>query len=159
MSAAGHASAWVLCCGTLAGIGPCLSPPTSLGPTRLTSSRPPSEVIATATRVLESAGFQVSTSDVTAGSVVATRIRSPEQQGGDLACTFGRGSREATGGTATMTLRVTAQSAGHGSQIVMTAHVRTAFPQLASNDSPSRSNDTDCVSTGAIEKRIADAMQ
>lgn len=159
MTAAGHATAWILCGATFAGIGPCLSPPTSLGPTRLTSSRAPREVIATATRVLQDAGFQISTSDAASGSVVATRVRSPEQQGGDIACTFARGSREATGGTATMTLRVTAQPASRGSQIVMAAQVRMAYPQLASSDSPPASNDKDCISTGAVEKRIADALQ
>ena len=159
MTAAGYATAWVLCGATVAGIGPCLSPPTSLGPTRLTSARSPREVVETATRVLEGAGFQLSASDAAAGTIVATRVRSPEQQGGDVACTFARGSREATGGTATMTLRVTAQPAGSGSQVVMAANVRTAFPQLASSDSPARSNDTACISTGAVEKRIADALQ
>lgn len=137
----------------------CLSAPTTLRPTQLVVRHTPAEVVQTATRELVAAGFEIAVSDATSGTVIAKRLRAPDAHGGDIACTFPHGSPAARQASALMTLSVTARSVGGGTNIVMTPVVRTDYSGMAATLPGQQANDQDCVSSGAIEKRIADALR
>lgn len=133
--------------------------PTPLGPTRVVVHRTPAEVVRIASQVLAAQRFEIATSDAAAGSVVASRARSAEEQDGDIACDFPHGSAAARNVMATLRLRLNAHSTQSGSEVILTSSVRTISPQLSAADTPRATGENECVSTGAVEQRITDALR
>jgi hypothetical protein len=136
----------------------CLQPPTSLAPRQLTVSHSRADIVRIATDVLTRSGFEISSSDATKGTVVATRTRTPDQQRPDIACGYAQGSLVSTRAQTTMTLTVTTQSTSRGTHIVMSARVRTDLSSVPDAPQPA-ANETECVSSGVIEARILDALR
>jgi hypothetical protein len=137
----------------------CLRPPTPLGPAQFTVSRSPSEVMRVATQELTSSGFEITQAGSSAGSVVARRVRSPEGQGTDVACSFDHGSAAASGAESTMLVTVSAAPVRDGSKLQIKSVVRTDFSKLQGALAQQPANDLDCVTSGALEKRIADSLR
>jgi hypothetical protein len=146
--------------GTLVLSVSCAPPaPTPIAPTQLHSGRTPTEAVQVATRELVAQGFEVSVSDAAAGTVVVKRVRSPDAQGDDITCRYAHGSMAGRGAEATMTVNVSAKAGSSGSDVVLTSLVRTDFSRMPGIFAQQASNDTDCVSSGLVEKQLADALR
>lgn len=148
------------CTLVLIALAACVPPaPEPIAPTQLHVTHTPAEVVQTATRELAAAGFEVSVSDAAGGTVVAKRVRAPDEQGEDVKCKYAHGSIAGKGAEATLTTNVTARPASGGSDVQISSFVRTDFSRLPGIFANQPANDKDCVSSGAIEKKIADALK
>jgi hypothetical protein len=130
-----------------------------LAPAQFNVARPPSEVMRVATQELTTAGFEITQSSSGAGPVVARRVRSPEAQGTDVTCGFERGSPAASGAESTMLVTVSAAPVRDGSLLQIKTVVRTDFSKLPGALAQQPANDLECVTSGALEKRIADSLR
>ena len=140
-------------------LGACLKAPEPPAPAQLTTTRSPGEVVQIASRELTAAGFEIASTDAATGAVVARRVRTPNAHQTDVKCSFQRGSIADERAEASFVVRVNArQESTGGSQVEITSSVRTDRSNLPA---PFKTgpNDKDCVSTGAIEKRVADALR
>jgi hypothetical protein len=137
----------------------CMKAPPPPQPTQLHVARPPAEVVRTATRELTQAGFQIDSSDANTGTVVAHRTRTPQEHGGDVTCKYQQGSLFATRAQSTLATAVTARpGASGGSDVGVTSIVHMDFSNMP-GQFRAKPNDTDCVSSGVIEKRLVAALQ
>jgi len=132
--------------------------PPAPAPEQLHVDKSPADVVRRAAAEFTAAGFQIAQSDTAAGNVVAQKAGTPDTQTADIACKYQRGSPYGRLARATLVVNVSAKAAGSGSDVVIGSLVHTDFSALpgAFNHAP---NDTDCVSSGAIEKRIAAAVR
>ena len=131
-----------------------LKPP---APTALRVRRTPAEVLQTATRALEAEGFQVTTSS---GAVLsARRVRTAALQGADVQCRFPTASMAAGVGEATVTVDVHASTRGTGSDVQISSSVLMDYSKAIQPYSDMPASATDCVSSGAVEQRVADAIR
>lgn len=139
----------------------CVPPkPAPVAPTQLRVARTPTEVVQVATRELATAGFAITVSDAAAGTVVARRVRTPDAHGADVTCQYKHGSMAATGAEATMTVNVSAKAASSfGSDVLVVSSVHNDFSKLPGIYAQQASSDDECVSSGVIEKRIAEALR
>jgi hypothetical protein len=116
-------------------------------------------VVRSATEVLTAQHFAITTADALAGTIVATRVQSVEAQDGDITCSAPRDSAAVSGAMSTIAFRLTARATTNGSEVVMTSAVHGVYGQQASVDTPRASNALGCVSTGAVEQRIIEALR
>lgn len=108
---------------------------------------------------LASEGFRVTESDVERGIVLARRVRSPDAQGDDITCSEQHGSLVASRCLATFTVNVLSEPADAGSEVRIRSTVRLTFSQLPGALGQMPPSDTDCVSSGAVEQRIMEAVK
>jgi len=136
----------------------CMKAPPAPAPEQLHVDKSPADIIRKATTEFTAAGFQVAQSDTAAGIVVAQKAGTPDTQTEDITCKYQRGSPYGRLARATLVVNLSAKPASSGSDVVIGSLVHTDFSALpgAFNHAP---NDTDCVSSGAIEKRIAAAVR
>jgi hypothetical protein len=140
----------------LIGCAPQPLPPPA--PTTLRTSRPRAEVVRLATRELTSAGFEVTASDTTAGSVTAKRTRERRGNFDYITCKFAEASLAETNLVSTLTVTVTTSSWNGTNAVDVGASVLATYPGLEDSPLPRSESRTDCVSTGVIEKQIAGAI-
>lgn len=143
---------------SLLALAACMKAPPAPAPEQLHVSRSPAEVVRMATTEFTAAGFQIALSDSTAGTLLAQKAGTPDTQTADITCKYQRGSPYGRLARATLVVNLSAKPASSGSDVVIGSLVHTDFSALpgAFNHPP---NDTDCVSSGAIEKRIAAAVR
>lgn len=136
----------------------CMKAPPAPAPEQLHVDKSPGEIVRAAVSEFTAAGFQISQSDTAAGTVVARKTGSPDTRTAEIACKYQRGSPYGRLAQATLVLALSAKPSTTGSDVVITSVVHTDFSALpgAFNHAP---NDTDCVSSGAVEKRIAAALR
>ena len=136
----------------------CMKAPPAPAPEQLHVDRSPAEIVRMATRELTAAGFQIAQSDTAAGTVVARKAGTPDTQTADITCKYQRGSPYGRLAQATLVVNLSARPASSGTDVVIGSVVHTDFSALpgAFNHAP---NDTDCVSSGAVAKRIAAAIR
>jgi hypothetical protein len=140
-------------------LGACLKAPAPPAPAQLTTSRSPADVVQIASRELTAAGFEIASSDAATGTVVAQRVRTPNAHQADVKCSYQRGSIADERAQASFVVKVNARQAGtSGSEVQITSSVQSDRSTLPA---PFKTgpNDKDCVSSGVIEKRVADALQ
>jgi len=112
-----------------------------------------------ATRELTSAGFEIATSDTTAGTLTATRKRDRRGNYDFITCDFAQNSLAESNLVSTMTVTVsTTSSGGAGNNVEIGASVLATYPSLEGSPLPRSESHSDCVSTGMIEKQIATAL-
>ena len=142
----------------LLSIAGCMKAPLAPAPEQLHVDKSPEAIVRAAASEFTAAGFQISQSDTTAGTVVARKAGTPDTQSADITCKYQRGSPYGRLAQTTLVVTVSAKRAAGGSDVVIGSLVHTDFSALpgAFNHAP---NDTDCVSSGAIEKRIAAAVR
>lgn len=147
-----------LCGLTLMSIAACMKAPPAPAPEQLHVDRSPAEVVRAAISEFTAAGFQIAQSDTAAGTVVARKGGTPDTRTADVTCKYQRGSPYGRLAQATLVVNLSAKAATNGTDVVIGSIVHTDFSSLpgAFNHAP---NDTDCVSSGAIEKRIAAAVR
>ena len=147
-----------LVCTLVALIGCAPQPLPQPGPTTLRTSRSKAEIVRLATRELTSAGFEIATSDTTAGSVTAKRTRERRGNFDYITCKFAEASLAETNLVSTVTVTVTTSSSNGTSSVDVGASVLATYPGLEDSPLPRSESQTDCVSTGVIEKQIAGAI-
>lgn len=131
-------------------------PPKALVPVQLQTTKTPQQVVQLAAQQVVLAGLTITSSDAAGGSLVATLTRDGSAPWSPtLNCRFGDNTLGHDRGTVVLTVRVAAVGAAIGSAVAITssAHVSVKAGILSSE------SDTDCVSGGAIEKQIADAVR
>ena len=143
---------------TIVGCSP--TPPlTAPEPVSVKSSRSRADVVQVATRELTAAGFEIATSDTTAGTLTATRKRDRRGNYDYITCDFAQNSLAESNLVSTMTVTVSTTSpSGGGSNVQIGSSVLAAYPNLEGTPLPRGDSHSDCVSTGVIEKQIAAAL-
>jgi len=127
-------------------------------PVALKSTRSRSEIVQTATRELTSAGFEVSASDTTAGTVTAKRTREKRGNFDYITCKFAENSLAETNLVSTLTVSVTTTGAAGSSDVQIRGTVLATYPGLTDSPVARSESQSDCVSTGAIERQLASAL-
>ena len=147
----------LLLCATLS-VAACLKAPTPPAPSQLTVAKPPVDVVQISSRELTAAGFEITTTDPANGIVVAKRLRTPTAHAGDVACKYQKGSIADKRAESTLIVTVNARSATGGSEVQISSTVQT---DLSNMPPPFKAgvSDSDCASSGVVEKRIADALR
>jgi hypothetical protein len=136
-------------------------PLTAPEPVSIKSSRSKADIVQVATRELTSVGFEIATSDTTAGTLTATRKRDRRGNSEYITCDFAQNSLAESNLVSTMTVIVSTTSPSGGSgatNVQIGSSVLAAYPNLEGTPLPRSESHSDCVSTGAIEKQIATAL-
>lgn len=136
----------------------CMKAPQAPAPQQLNVAKSPAEIVRAAISEFTAAGFQVAQSDTTTGTIVAQKSGSPDTQTADITCKYQRGSPYGRLAQATLVVNLSAKPGTAGSDVVIGSIVHTDFSALPGAFNHA-ANDTDCVSSGAIEKRIAAAVR
>jgi hypothetical protein len=133
-------------------------PPEQLAPVAVRSTRSKPEIVRIATRELTSAGFEISASDSSAGSITAKRTRDKRGNFDYITCKFAESSLAETNLVSTLTVTVAASGSGDASDVQIRGAVLATYPGLEDSPLPRSESQSDCASTGAIEKKIAAAV-
>jgi len=128
------------------------------GPVTLKSARSRAEVVRVATRELTSAGFEIAASDTAAGTLTAKRTRDKRGNYDYIACKFAEASLAETNLVSTLTVTVSATGTGATSDVEVRGSVLATYPGLEGSPLPRSESQTDCVSTGTIERQIGTAL-
>jgi len=134
-------------------------PLTQPDPVSLTSARSRADVIQVATRELTSAGFEVAATDTATGTLTAKRTREKRGNFDYITCKFAESSLAETNLVSTLTVTVSATGTGAASDVQVRGSVLATYPGLEGSPLPRSESQTDCVSTGAIERQIATALR
>ena len=132
--------------------------PEQLAPVSVRSSHSRADIVRIASRELTSAGFEISGSDTTAGSVTGKRTRERRGNFDYIACKFAENSLAETNLVSTLTVTVAAAPSGEASDVQIRGSVLATYPGLEDTPLPRSESQTDCASTGAIERQIAAAL-
>ena len=127
-------------------------------PVALKSSRSKADVIQAATRELTAAGFEIAASDTTAGTLSARRTREKRGNYDYITCKFAENSLAETNLESTLTVTVNASGTGSASDVRISSAVLAKYPGLEESPLPRSESQTDCASTGAIERQLATAL-
>lgn len=141
-------------------VASCMRPsPKKPEPLTLHSARSIYDATQIAANVLAAGGFELATLDVGAGVVAGKRVRSADAQGRDVVCHAPQGSVVATTEEITFTVNVASRPVSDGSDVLIRSTVRTDYSHVPGALRSMPPSDIDCVSSGAVEKRIADALE
>lgn len=127
-------------------------------PVSLKSSHSKADVVQMASRELTSAGFEIAASDTAAGTLSAKRTREKRGNYDYITCKFAESSLAETNLEATLTVTVNASGTGASSDVRIGTSVLAKYPNLEGTPLPRSESQSDCVSTGAIEKQLAAAL-
>lgn len=147
-----------LACTAVALIGCAPQPLPQPEPTTLRTARPKADVVRIATRELTSAGFEITASDTSAGTVTAKRTRDRRGNFDYITCKFAEASLAETNLVSTLTVTVSTSTSNGANAVDVGATVLATYPGLEDSPLPRSDSRTDCVSTGVIEKQIAGAL-
>ena len=140
-------------------VGACVPPaPEQLAPVAVRSTRSRAEIVQVATRELTAAGFEISASDTSAGTVTAKRTREKRGNFDYITCKFAENSLAETNLVSTLTVNVTATGSGDAADVQVRGTVLATYPGLEGSPLPRSESQTDCASTGAIERLVANAL-
>src|SRR5262245_24458658 len=130
-------------------------------PVALKTSRSKPQVVQVASRELTSAGFEVAASDTVAGTLSAKRVRDRRGNFDYITCKFAENSlaEQNLVSTLTVTVSTTSPPGGATNNVEIGASVLATYPGLEDSPLPRSESRSDCVSTGAIEKQIATALE
>jgi hypothetical protein len=106
-------------------------------------------------------GFEIASSDTTAGTLTATRKRDRRGNYDYITCDFAENSLAESNLVSTMTVTVSTSSpsaGGGGTNVEIGSSVLARYPNLEGTPLPRSESHSDCVSTGVIEKQIAAAL-
>ena len=147
-------------CAIIAIVGCTQSQLEAPAPVSLKTSHSKAQVVQLASRELTSAGFEVAASDTVAGTLTAKRTRDRRGNHDYIDCNLAENSLAEQNLVSTLTVTVATTSPGAGTNTVaIGASVLAKYPGLEDSPLPRSESRSDCVSTGAIEKQIATALQ
>ena len=127
-------------------------------PVSLKSSRSKAEVVQVASRELTAAGFEIAASDTAAGTLSARRTREKRGNFDFITCKFAENSLAETNLESVLTVTVSASGTGATSDVRIATSVLAKYPNLEGTPLPRSDSQTDCASTGAIERQLATAL-
>ena len=127
-------------------------------PVSITSARSKAGIVEAARRELTSAGFEIASVDSAAGSLTAKRTRERRGNFDYITCKFAENSLAETQLVSTVTVNVSTASSTDVNRVEIGASVLATYPGLEDSPLPRADSQTDCVSTGAIEKQLATAI-
>jgi len=127
-------------------------------PVSIKSARSKADVVRVTTRELTSAGFEIASSDTTAGTVSAKRTRERRGNFDYITCKFAENSLAETNLVSTITVTVSTSASTDMNNVEIGSSVLATYPGLEGTPLPRAESRSDCVSTGAIEKQIATAL-
>ena len=133
-------------------------PPEQLAPVTTRSTRSRADIVRVATQELRSAGFEISASDSTTGSVSAKRTREKRGNFDYIACKFAENSLAEQNLESTLTVNVSVSGSGDASDVQIRGTVLASYPGLEESPLSRADSQTDCASTGVIERQIAAAL-
>lgn len=137
----------------------CVPPkPDAPAPTQLRVRATPARVIQTGASELALAGFEVAVADATGGILTAKRVRGPGGNSDYLTCGYAHNSIKDRSNNTSLTVSINARQGGDSSDVVVTTNVQSSYPSLTGVMAVAP-NEKDCVSNGAIEKRVVDALK
>ena len=128
-------------------------------PVALKAPKSKAEAIRIASRELTAAGFEIAASDTSAGTLSAKRTREKRGNFDYISCKFAENSLAETNLESTLTVTVSATGAGSESDVRITSAVLAKYPGLEGSPLPRSESQSDCASTGAIERQIATALR
>jgi hypothetical protein len=138
----------------------CLGPPPQAPePLNLQSPRPVRDVVQTATVTLVGAGFNVVQTDSVGRSIVASRIAGGNGNEPFISCLLPRNSAGAANRESTIRIAFTASPSNDGSGITIESTVKTTYPGYDGTPMALATDETECVSNGTMERRLADALR
>ena len=127
-------------------------------PVSLKSSRSKADVVQVASRELTAAGFEIAASDTAAGTLSARRTREKRGNFDFITCKFAENSLAETNLESVLTVTVSASGTGATSDVRIATSVLAKYPNLEGTPLPRSDSQTDCASTGAIERQLATAL-
>jgi hypothetical protein len=127
-------------------------------PVALKTSRSKAEVVQVASRELTAAGFEIAASDTVAGTLSARRTREKRGNFDYITCKFAENSLAETNLESVLTVTVSASGTGATSDVRIGTSVLAKYPNLEGTPLPRSDSQTDCASTGAIERQLAAAL-
>src|SRR5689334_12785128 len=108
----------------VAALAACAQPTLSAPePVSLRATRPKADIVRVATRELTSAGFEITASDTTAGTVTAKRTRERRGNFDYITCKFAENSLAETNLVSTLTVTVSTTSSGDANTVDIGASV------------------------------------
>ena len=134
------------------------SPPEQPAPVTTRSTRSRADIVQVASQELKSAGFEISVSDSTAGSISAKRVREKRGNFDYIACKFAENSLAEQNLVSTLTVNVSASASGDASDVQVRGTVLASYPGLEESPLARSDSQTDCASTGVIERQVAAAL-
>ena len=148
-------------CAIIAIVGCTPAPLEAPQPVSAKTSRSKSQVVQAASRELTSVGFEIAASDTVAGTLSAKRVRDRRGNYDYITCKFAENSLAEQNLVATLTVTVSTTSppGGATNNVEIGASVLATYPGLEDSPLPRSESRSDCVSTGAIEKQIATALE
>jgi hypothetical protein len=134
-------------------------PPQQLAPIALLTTKTPEQVVQAAALEFANDGFQITASDAPSGIMSATRDRPIREHGADVTCIYGPKTLGAALRAVAFTVNVSAvRTDSTGTAVRIVSNLRTHNNgQQGALSVPD--NSTDCASSGAIERRIAEAVK
>lgn len=150
-----------LVCGIVCASACTQTPPPQAEPVAVRSPRSKADIVQVARRELTAAGFEITAADTTTGSLTAKRTREKRGNFDYITCKFAENSLAETNLVSTLTVTVSpvgTTSAG-ASDVRVQASVLATYPGLEDTPLARSDSQTDCASTGVIEKQVASALE
>lgn len=138
----------------------CLSSPVvAPAPIAFHASQQPSQATQVAALALANAGFRVNQSDSVGTALIANRWATHNGNEDYIRCLYPRGSDAAANRATTLFITFKAMPDSVGSTVTIGGHVTTSYPGYQGTALAKAPNDTDCVSNGAIERQLEQALR
>ena len=128
-------------------------------PVNLHVSDAPRAVIQRAAVALTSAGFRVAQTDSVGSVLGASRRSRPNGNEPFVTCNMPRNSGAAANRETTITIDFSARPASGGTDVTIRSNVRTTYPGFDGTPMQMATSDSDCVSTGLMERRLAESIR
>jgi hypothetical protein len=128
-------------------------------PLSLHVADPPPDVIRRAAVALTGAGFRVAQGDSIGQTISANRLSAGNGNEDFVTCSLPLIAGAVANRETTVTIDLQAKPADRGSNVTIKGRVRTSYPGYEGTAMQMPPNDTDCVSSGAMEQRLADAIR
>ena len=129
------------------------------GPVSFHSSRTAKEAAQVAAVALINAGFRVTQADSIGQALTASRTATHNGNQEYVTCDLPQGSAAAANRETTLTVDFRVTPSAGGSDARVQSRVRTSYPGYAGTAMETPPNETDCVSNGTIEQRLAAALR
>lgn len=123
------------------------------------ASRSAKEATQVAAVALINAGFRVTQTDSIGQTLTASRTATHSGNDQYVTCNLPKGSAAAANSETTLTIDFKATPAASGSDINVESRVRTSYPGYVGTSMETAPNETDCVSSGAMEQQLAAALR
>jgi len=135
------------------------SPIVAPSPVEFHAGKAAPQAIQIAALALASAGFRVAQADSLGTALTANRWATHNGNEDYVRCRYPKGSDAAANRATTLFITLRAKPDTMGSDVTIGGRVTTTYPGYQGTAMAIAPNDTDCVSTGAIERQLEIALR